>query len=163
MTDKDLKKLSRADLLEMLIEQTKQRNALEVQLNQLQQQIESREICISQAGSIAEAALQLNHIFDAAQQAAQQYLDNIERLHNEQDTVFNHKREEAEAEAKAIREQAKQEAAAIIEAAQQESDTIHREADDYWKDVTTRLERFYDDHKGLRELLKYMEVDHEKV
>lgn len=80
MTDKDLKRLSRADLLEMLLEQSKEVERLKLQNQKLTEQLEDRRIMIDQAGSIAEAALQLNQVFEAAQQAADQYLENIRRL-----------------------------------------------------------------------------------
>lgn len=80
MTDKELKKLSRADLLEMLLAQTKENEQLKEQITQLQKQLHERQIMIDQSGSIAEAALKLNGIFEAAQNAADQYLENIRRL-----------------------------------------------------------------------------------
>ncbi len=80
MQDKDLRKLSRADLLELLITQTKRVEELEGQLAKAVRQLEDRQIAIDKAGSLAEAALVLNGVFDAAQQAAQQYLENIQRL-----------------------------------------------------------------------------------
>ena len=44
----------------------------------------SKEIHIARAGAIAEAALMLNGVFDAAQKAADQYLENVRRLAEEQ-------------------------------------------------------------------------------
>lgn len=46
----------------------------------LTEQRDKREIQLAEAGSIAEAALRLNGIFEAAQKAADQYLYNIELL-----------------------------------------------------------------------------------
>lgn len=83
MTDKELRKLGRADLLEMLLELTRQNEALRGELEAARAEKEKREIQISQAGSIAEAALQLNGVFEAAQAAAEQYLENIKRLQPE--------------------------------------------------------------------------------
>ena len=40
----------------------------------------SRQIDLEEAGSIAEAALKLNGIFEAAQKAAEQYLINVKRV-----------------------------------------------------------------------------------
>ncbi len=40
-----------------------------------------RRIRLREAGSIAEAALKLNGVFEAAQEAANQYLENIERMY----------------------------------------------------------------------------------
>lgn len=78
--DLDLKKLKRADLLEMLIASEREREALELQLQEVTAKLESREILLQQAGSIAEAALRLNGVFEAAQAAADQYLENVIRL-----------------------------------------------------------------------------------
>ena len=113
MTDKELHRLGRRELLQLLLEQgreaekTKQILAeTETELHQLQETYErlrkrldhkdeqihelnalleaertKREIELSESGSIAEAALRLNMIFDVAQKAADQYLYNIKRLH----------------------------------------------------------------------------------
>lgn len=76
----ELKKLKRADLLEMLIASEQEREKLELQLQEVTAKLESREILLQQAGSIAEAALRLNGVFEAAQAAADQYLENVARL-----------------------------------------------------------------------------------
>lgn len=72
-----LKKLSRQDLLEMLIAEEKRVEKLEQELEEARAQLQQRKIQISESGSIAEAALKLNGIFEAAQAAADQYLENI--------------------------------------------------------------------------------------
>lgn len=77
-TEKDmLKKLSRQDLLEMLIESEKHVEQLEKELEEAKEQLRNRKIQIEESGSIAEAALKLNGIFEAAQAAADQYLENL--------------------------------------------------------------------------------------
>lgn len=75
--DNELRKMNRAELLELLLIQAKEIDRLNTQLEQLQHQVSLREITLARAGSIAEAALQLNGIFEAAQAAADQYLENI--------------------------------------------------------------------------------------
>lgn len=76
--EKDLlKKLSRQDLLEMLIESEKHVEQLEKELEEAKDQLSDRRIMIENSGSIAEAALKLSGIFEAAQAAADQYLENI--------------------------------------------------------------------------------------
>lgn len=79
MTDKELKKLTRMDLLELLHEQSKEIDRLQAEVSDLKAKLESKDIIISNAGSIAEAALKLNGIFEDAQAAAEQYLLNIKR------------------------------------------------------------------------------------
>lgn len=50
----------------------------------LQAEKKKREIELEDAGSIAEASLRLNGIFEAAQRAADQYLDNVKMLRGDQ-------------------------------------------------------------------------------
>lgn len=77
MTKKDLKKFSRMDLLEMTLELTRENEKLREELAAALAQLESRRIQIATAGSIAEAAVRLQGIFEAAQAAADQYLENV--------------------------------------------------------------------------------------
>lgn len=86
MTDKELKRLRRTELLEMLLAQVKENEKLKMSLKEMQAQLDSRQIMINRAGSIAEAALQLNGVFQAAEAAAAQYLENVQRLCGEEDT-----------------------------------------------------------------------------
>ena len=83
MTDRELKTLSRRALLEMLLELTKENDRLREELTQAQSRLESRDILLRNAGSVAEAALHLNGVFQAAQEAADQYLENVRRIAQE--------------------------------------------------------------------------------
>ena len=87
MTDKELRRLSRSDLLEMLIAQTEENSQLKIRLEQAEAQLRDRRIEIDKAGSLAEAALSLNGVFQAAEAAAQQYLENIQRISSQQDAI----------------------------------------------------------------------------
>lgn len=84
MTDRELRKLSRADLLELLLEERRENERLRVQLQDASEKLKDREIQLEDAGSIAEAALRLNGVFEAAQAAAAQYLENVRRQAEEQ-------------------------------------------------------------------------------
>ena len=70
MTGKEMKKLRRDELLQMLIEQTQKGDALEEELALAQAKLEEREIILQKAGTMAEAALRLNAVFQAADEAA---------------------------------------------------------------------------------------------
>ncbi len=76
----NLKKLSRAELLEMLIAEEKRIDQLEKELEEAREALKDRAIKIETSGSIAEAALKLSGIFEAAQTAVDQYVENIERI-----------------------------------------------------------------------------------
>ena len=75
MTEKELKKLNRYQLLELLIFQTERADQLEKELAETRKQLEEHNIRLSKLGSIAEASLQLSGIFEAAQKAADMYLE----------------------------------------------------------------------------------------
>ena len=83
MKQKDLKKLNRKQLLELLILQTERADQMEARVEELEAQLHDRTLHVDQAGSIAQAALQLNGTFEAAQAAADQYLENIRRMKEE--------------------------------------------------------------------------------
>lgn len=77
MTAKELKRLRRSDLMEMLLELSKENQALRTQLYEAEKKLEDRMIMIADSGSLAEAALRLNRIFEDAQAACEQYEQNV--------------------------------------------------------------------------------------
>jgi hypothetical protein len=84
MTDRELKKLRRADLLELLLDERRENERLRAELEKARERLDDRAIRLEKAGSIAAAALQLNGVFEAAEAAAVQYLENVRRLVEEQ-------------------------------------------------------------------------------
>ena len=93
MTDKELRRLSRSELLEMLIAQTDENSQLKIRLEQAEAQLRDRRIEIDKAGSLAEAA-------------AQQYLENIQRISSQQDAISRVIKEQSAKEAAQIRQEA---------------------------------------------------------
>ena len=79
LTEKDLKKLNRYQLLELLIAQTERADKLEVLLENARQQLSEQEIKLSSLGSIAEASLQVSGVFQAAQEAADMYINTAKK------------------------------------------------------------------------------------
>lgn len=77
MTDKELRRLSRQELMDIIYQLKKNEQKLQARLERAEQKLQEREIYISKAGSIAEAALALNGVFEAAQQAANDYLRSV--------------------------------------------------------------------------------------
>lgn len=135
MTEKELRKLNRAELLELLLELSRENETLREQLRQTEAALADRRLRLDQAGSIAEAALQVSGIFEAAQQAADQYLSSVNELSTRQEEICA--RMEAETKRKCD---------AMVEKAQADSQR-------YWDDISRRMEDFYEAHAGLRELL----------
>ena len=77
MTEQELKKMSRSDLMELLLILSRENVQLRNELEEARAKLEERTIQIQEAGSLAEASLALNGVFRAAQAAAEQYLENI--------------------------------------------------------------------------------------
>jgi len=77
MTDKELKKMSRKELLEMLIQLRAKADELQKELDKTKAQLEDKKFRIENSGSIAEASLAVTNIFREAQKAASLYLENI--------------------------------------------------------------------------------------
>jgi len=75
--DKRLKKISKKELLEILLAQAKKIDELETELKEVKEELNSRRIEIKKSGSIAEAALKLNGIFELAQKTADEYVENV--------------------------------------------------------------------------------------
>lgn len=84
MTDRELRKLSRADLLELLLKETQENEKLRAQLEEANKKLADREILIQNSGSLAEAAMKMNGVFEAADRAVRQYLENVRRIGDEQ-------------------------------------------------------------------------------
>jgi len=87
LTEKDLRKLKRGDLLEILVEQGRRIEALQKELEAAREDLKNREINISETGSVAEAALKMSGVFDDAQDAAKMYLENIRQRAAEQERI----------------------------------------------------------------------------
>lgn len=157
MTDKELRSLGRKELLQLLLEQTKENQALQAQLQDAQTALNDKTLRLDQAGSIAEAALQLNGVFEAAQAACAQYTDNIANLSRRQEDICARMEAESRAKADAILEQARQQAAALEQETQaqcaQMLEKAKAESQTYWETVSHRLAQFSAEHAELEQLL----------
>lgn len=82
MIDKEVRKLSRAQLLLIIREQEKEISELKEYIQKLEKDIENTNITIKECGSIAEASLKLSGIFEKAQEVADQYIMSIKNIEN---------------------------------------------------------------------------------
>ena len=115
MTDRELRKLRREDLLQILIDQQRQNDEMAEALKRAEAELQDKRIAIQQAGSVAEAALKLHGVFEAAQAAADDYAAQC--------------RERADAlQAQAEADRAKRQADEAVANARREADRILSEA-----------------------------------
>ena len=77
MNGREIRKFSRKELLELIIKQEKENEELRARLDACEQKLADRQIRIESAGTLAEAALALSGVFEAADEAARLYLENI--------------------------------------------------------------------------------------
>ncbi len=83
MTNKELKKLKRSELLEIMIAQSKEIDTLRSQLAAAQKKLRDREIKVAQAGSLADASFSIFKVLERTQMAADLYLENVKRMAGE--------------------------------------------------------------------------------
>ena len=108
MTDKEFKRLSRSQLIDIIYQLQLKQKELEEENRKLKAEVGDKRIRLREAGNIAEAALAMHNVMQSAQDAADQYLEEIRAMKKE--TAENCNR---------ILEKAKQEAAAIVARANQ--------------------------------------------
>lgn len=116
MAERELRHMRRTELVEIIFALKQSEDQLKAENVALKAQLEDRNLRLENAGSIAQAALELNHVFEAAQAAADDYLRSVrqeagstEGARNEAQTIL----EEARAEAQKLLDEARAEADAI--------------------------------------------------
>ena len=77
MTDKEFKKLHRADLIEIIYEYQRREKAMQEEIASLRAQLGERALKLKDAGSIAEAVIRLNALFETAQKTADDYVEQV--------------------------------------------------------------------------------------
>lgn len=116
MAEKDIKKLGRSELIEIIYQLKKSEQELQTQVEALQSQLLDRKLKVEKAGSIAEAALLLSDVFSSAQAAADTYVAEIKRRHAS-----------VEAECSRIISEAKKKAEEILREANHQKDSIEQQ------------------------------------
>ena len=122
MPDRELRRMRRAELVEIILALKQTEDRLRAENAALSAQLQERQIHIENAGSIAQAALELNKVFEAAQAAADEYVASVRAANKNTDAAANALWAQAEAEAEQILAQAQTEAANLKARTQQQCD-----------------------------------------
>ena len=77
MISKDIKKLSRKELVDIIYQLKMNEEHLQEKIAELEEALQEKRIKLSVAGSIAEAAVDITNIFHTAQRTADLYLQEI--------------------------------------------------------------------------------------
>lgn len=136
MTERELRRLSRTDLLELLLAQRRENEQLRCILDQTQAQLADRTIKIDNAGSIAEASLQLSGVFAAAQDSCQYYMDNIRLLNERQSAVCQQMERETQEKCDRM----------VAEAEQK--------AQQCWENCSVKIKQLVDSFDGLQQAME---------
>lgn len=147
---KTAQKQSRARLAALAAEQAQEIAGLRAQLDRTQAQLaaaqaqlDDRRIACEQAGTMAQAAMTLNGVFAAADEAAAQYLENLRLFTERQHRICA-----------GIEQETRDKAEAMLRETQERCRAREREADAYWEKLSSKLEQFCAQHKELRELME---------
>ena len=122
MPDRELRHMRRTELVEIILALKQSEDQLRAENAALSAQLQERQIHIENAGSIAQAALELNKVFEAAQAAADEYVASVLAANKNTDAAASALRAQAEAEAQQILAQAQTEAANLKARTQQQCD-----------------------------------------
>ena len=137
MTDKEFKRLSRSQLIDIIYQLQLKQEELTADNEKLSKALADKRLRVSKAGNIAEAALEIHNVMQSAQDAADHYLEEIKiRINHEYQRILK---------------EAKEKAADIIDKAQQEADEIvaraKKENPDYDPVVEAILKEYSANHK----------------
>ena len=167
MTDKELHKLNRKELLELMLDQSRQLDELREQLQHAQEQLTSRQLLLNKAGSIAEASLQLNGVFEAAQAAAEQYLENIHALSGRQTEVCRQQAYESQQKADALLAETQSRCQAMEAETRAKCEAMTRQAEaqanQAWQQAQENIQQVIDQHSALKDLLNIISKEATKA
>lgn len=141
MTDKELKRMSRSDLIEIIYQYQNREVEQTEKIEELTAQLGERRSHIENAGSIAEAALSMNHVFEAAQAAADQFLEEVRAANADKEAQGRQIIARAQAEADAIREKTQRDCKTMTEDAKRECDAMYAQI--------TKLLKSYEELRSL--------------
>lgn len=83
MISKELRKLSRRELMDIIYQMKKNEQKLQEEIGSLQEALQDKRIRLAEAGSISEAAASITNVFSAAQKTADLYLHEISCMKEE--------------------------------------------------------------------------------
>ncbi len=96
MNEKELRKISRKELLELLLEQANRIVDLENELTKIKAKLEDKKIMLNEAGNLAEASLKITDLFQKTMETCKIYSDNIDELNSRIEKEVRKKYEEIE-------------------------------------------------------------------
>ena len=113
MISKELKKLSRRELVDIIYQMKKNEQQAQEEIAALQEALQDKRIRLAEAGSIAEAAVSITNVFSAAQMTADRYLQEIACMKEETEQACDKMIEEARGKVAGILSEGEKQYAAL--------------------------------------------------
>lgn len=124
LTNRELARLKRAELLRLMIEQGEALNESQQSLEQALEELDNRRLAVEKAGSLAEASAKVNKLFDAAQNTADQYIENVKLFCDEQEAAVKAHVARTEVECRQMLAKARADADKLLEEARLQAAVI---------------------------------------
>jgi len=179
MTNTEVRKLRKKVLIDMLLKQMEDNERMTEEIEELKKELAYKETQITNAGTIAEAAFEMNGVLAAAEAAAQQYLRDVKALTERQEAESilrekavaakciaqeqatfercNYMKEEIEKVCRELDAETKKKCEELEKETEEKCLAMTRKAEqdieEKWNELSTRLEEFYRAHIGLKTLL----------
>ena len=140
MTDKEFKRLSRAELIEIIYRLQLELDKAKEETQAAESELADKRLRLNNAGNIADAALEMNECLRSAQNAADQYLNEIKSIREETEAERQRILAEAEEMRKKIYNQAQEDRQQILVNAQAEAEAILKSAKKTQSDFDSAIE-----------------------
>ena len=148
MNKRDIRKLSRKDLLEIMLNQSEKIKSLELEVSKLKEDLASKNFSISNAGTLAEASISISGILQKADEAIEiyknNYLDQVRKdFEKEKDAILKETKDLCKKNEKASKDalkKAKEKAKQIVEDAKKDQISSKNKKKDV-KQTTTKSKK----------------------
>ena len=127
MTDKEFKRLSRAQLIDIIYQLQVKQDEITAENEKLKTALADKRLRVKNAGNLAEAALEIHNVMQSAQDAAAHYLEEIQVM-----------RREAEEECRQLLEKTQKDAENIIALAREGKASYNAELEAIMKEFRPR-------------------------
>lgn len=144
MQGMELRKLKRTQLVEMVQNLQTEQEATRQALALAEEKLQDREVAIANAGSMAEATCRINGVMEAADAAAEQYIENARRQSEEARAKGEQMLKETEERCADLEEETRIRCEDMIVRAKDEAQA-------YWDEVYARLQQYCKASDALKE------------
>lgn len=165
MKKTELQKMNRLELIEIIYALQQEEKILEEEKKKLEDTIANWTVQTEEAGSIAEAAIKISGVFEAAQTAANQYLKHFRKENAQAETQISNLVESTKREQAQLLTQAREQADSIVQEANQYRSSVQKECKELiaqteatikekWATFDRRVQSLLESHNELSVFLE---------